>query len=53
MPTKNAWVNGKEALEDALRLENNVNDYIYKIHGISEHLCQDPHVKQTQNMLIN
>ncbi len=44
MPLKSTWNSPKEALEEALQLENEVNDYIHKIHGIAEHTCLDPHV---------
>ncbi|CAG2103389.1 unnamed protein product [Medioppia subpectinata] len=44
MPVKNTWNNPKQALEDAIQLENEINDYIHKIHGIAEHTCLDPHL---------
>jgi len=44
MPDKNVWDSPRHALEDALKLENDFNDYIHKIHSIAEHTCQDPHL---------
>ncbi|XP_054168739.1 ferritin heavy chain B-like [Oppia nitens] len=44
MPVKSTWNSPKQALEDAIQLENDVNDYIHKIHGIAEHTCLDPHL---------
>jgi len=44
MPVKNTWNGPKQALEDAIQLENEINDYIHKIHGIAEHTCLDPHL---------
>lgn len=44
MPDRNTWVGVRQALEDALKLENDLNDYIHKIHSVGEHICQDPHV---------
>lgn len=44
MPNKNKWNSPREALEEALQLESDVNDYIHKIHFIAEHVCEDPHL---------
>jgi len=44
MPIKSSWSGPKQALEEAIQLENDVNDYIHKIHGIAEHTCLDPHL---------
>jgi len=44
MPVKSTWNSPKQALEEAIQLENEVNDYIHKIHGIAEHTCLDPHL---------
>lgn len=34
----------KDALEDALALEKDVHNKIYRLHGIAEHQCRDPHL---------
>jgi len=44
MPIKSTWNSPKQALEEAIQLENEVNDYLHKIHGIAEHTCLDPHL---------
>jgi len=44
MPLKSTWNSPKHALEDAIQLENEVNDYLHKIHDVAEHTCMDPHL---------
>jgi len=43
-PTRNEWLSVTEALEQALKLENDILDYFHKIHAIAENTCQDPHL---------
>ncbi|XP_013771658.1 soma ferritin-like [Limulus polyphemus] len=44
MPGKTIWKNGMEALEDALNLENQVNNKLHHIHQMAEKICVDPHL---------
>jgi len=44
MPNKNSWVSFRQALEESLKLENEINNYIHKIHSIAEQTCKDPHL---------
>jgi len=44
MPLKSTWNSPKQALEEAIQLENEVNNDIHKIHAIAEHTCLDPHL---------
>ncbi|XP_076345799.1 soma ferritin-like isoform X1 [Tachypleus tridentatus] len=44
MPGKTSWKNGMEALQDALNLENHVNNKLHHLHQMADKICADPHV---------
>ncbi|XP_076345800.1 soma ferritin-like isoform X2 [Tachypleus tridentatus] len=44
MPGKTSWKNGMEALQDALNLENHVNNKLHHLHQMADKICADPHL---------
>lgn len=44
MPIRTSWRNALEAVEDAIELEHQVTNEIYKIHRYAEKVCQDVHL---------
>lgn len=44
MPSNYTWKNGLEAMEEALRLEESVNNKLHHLHGLAERPCKDPHL---------
>nr|AAW22505.1 ferritin heavy chain-1b [Carcinoscorpius rotundicauda] len=44
MPGKTIWKNGMEALQDALNLENHVNNKLHHLHQMADKICADPHL---------
>ncbi|XP_067118268.1 ferritin heavy chain-like [Centruroides vittatus] len=44
MPSNYTWRSGLDAMEEALRLEESVNNKLHHLHGLAERPCKDPHL---------
>lgn len=44
MPVKDSWPTALEALEDAQRLEEHVNNKLHHVHDMAERVCKDAHM---------